>query len=93
MAVRPKLSNATVSISQRRRRRDPRQIEFQLEPHELYREECEDDDGNRYTVIVWRPFPGLSLTDYTLDDGTPVKFVDNRHFEIGTTGTLISRCV
>lgn len=24
---------------------------------ELYRELCQDEDGNRYTVVVYRPFP------------------------------------
>lgn len=92
MAVRPKLSNATLSRSQRLRGVDPRQHEFQLEPQELYREACEDDEFNHYTVIVWRPIAGLSATDYTLDDGTPVKFVDNCIFEIVDTRVLITRC-
>ncbi len=39
---------------------------------DLYRERCKDEDGNRYNVIVWRDYPGTSLTSYTLEDGTPV---------------------
>ncbi|WP_186421354.1 hypothetical protein [Bosea sp. CS1GBMeth4] len=31
---------------------------------ELYRELCEDDDGNRYTVIVFQLYPNLTVTDY-----------------------------
>lgn len=92
MAVRPKLSNTTLSITQRKRRVDPRQHELQLDPTEIRREACEDAEGNPYTVIVWRPVAGLSLTDYTLDDGSPVKFVDDCVFEIERTGTFITRC-
>jgi hypothetical protein len=39
--------------------------ELKLEPEEHYREACEDEGGRRYIVIVWRPIPGLSLTEYT----------------------------
>lgn len=53
---------------------------------------CEDAEGNAYTVIVWRPLPGLNLIEYTLDDGRPVKFVNDRLFEIVATGVLIIRC-
>lgn len=59
---------------------------------ELYREHCQDEDGNPYTVIVYRPFPHLSLTEYALEDGTPVRFVDDCLFEIETTGTVLARC-
>jgi hypothetical protein len=38
-------------------------------PRELDRQRCRDEDGNRYTVIV---YPGQSSTFYTLDNGTPV---------------------
>jgi len=31
----------------------------------LYRELCQDDDGIRYTVIVWRNKPGLSTVSYS----------------------------
>jgi hypothetical protein len=92
MTVRPKLSNTTLSIASRGRDRDLRQMELRLEPEELYREDCEDVDGNCYTVIVWRPVPGLSRTDYTLADGSPVKYVDERLFEIVETGTFMTRC-
>jgi hypothetical protein len=60
--------------------------------HELYREACEDEDGNRYTVIVYRTHPGLCVTDYELEDGTPVRFVDDCLFEIETTGRTLTRC-
>lgn len=59
---------------------------------ELYREFCQDDDGNRHTVIVYRPFPHLSVTDYALVDGTPVRFVDDCLFEIESTGRTLTRC-
>lgn len=60
-------------------------------PTELYREPCEDGDGNRYTVIVWRLYPGLSSTSYTLDTGALVTYVDERSFEIDRTGVIITR--
>lgn len=60
--------------------------------HELYREACEDEDGNRYTVIVYRPHPDLNITHYELEDGTPVRFVDDCLFEIETTGRTLTRC-
>lgn len=93
MAARPKLANTSSAIRRAERRPLVRSGRLVRKPRELYREACEDDEGNRYSVIVWRPYPGLSQTDYTLDNGTPVKYVDGRQFEIVTTGTLISRCV
>lgn len=27
---------------------------------ELYREQCQDEDGNRFVVIIWQNKPGLS---------------------------------
>jgi len=59
---------------------------------ELYRELCRDEEGRRYTVIVYRPFPGLVITDYELEDGTPVRFIDDCLFEIETTGRTLTRC-
>lgn len=61
-------------------------------PRELYREACKDEDGNPYTVIVYRPFPHLSVTDYALEDGTPVRFIDDCLFEIESTGLTLTRC-
>ncbi len=61
-------------------------------PTELYRENCQDADGNRYCVIVWRLRPGTSLTTYTLDDHTPVNFVDDCQFELVPSGRIITRC-
>lgn len=61
-------------------------------PLELYREACQDEDGNRYTVIVSTPFPTLATTSYALEDGTPVRFVDDCLFEIVPTGKIVSRC-
>lgn len=59
---------------------------------ELYRELCQDDDGNRYCVIVYRPFPDLNVTHYELEDGTPVRFIDDCLFEIESTGRTLTRC-
>lgn len=59
---------------------------------ELCREKCRDEDGNRYTVIVWRSFPGLPTTYYTLEDGTPVVFGDECIFTIVPTGEQLTRC-
>lgn len=57
---------------------------------ELYRELCQDDDGNRYTVVVWRNLPG-TFTSYTLEDSTPLHFEDDCVFAL-PSGKLISRC-
>lgn len=65
---------------------------YPLVRSELYRELCQDEDGTRYTVIVDRPYPDLSITDYQLEDGTPVRFVDDCLFEIETTGRTLTRC-
>lgn len=62
-------------------------------PLELYRENCQDEDGNRYTVIVSALFPNLSTTSYALEDGTPVNFIDDCRFEIAPTGVVITRCL
>jgi len=59
---------------------------------ELYRERCEDSDGNIYCVIVWQMFRGLDVTSYTLEDGSLVKYIDGCEFEIVSTGKIISRC-
>ncbi len=59
---------------------------------ELYRELCQDEDGNRYTVMVYRPHADLSITNYELEDGTPVRFVDDCLFEIESTGRTLTRC-
>lgn len=59
---------------------------------ELYRELCQDEDGNRYTVVVYRPFPKLNVTRYELEDGTPVRFIDDCLFEIESTGRMLTRC-
>lgn len=58
---------------------------------EIYRKLCQDEDGNPYTVIVYRPFPHLSITDYALADGTPVRFVDDCLFEVESTGRTLTR--
>lgn len=60
--------------------------------HALYREFCQDEDGNRHTVIVYRPFPELNVTRYELEDGTPVRFIDDCLFEIEGTGKQLTRC-
>lgn len=59
---------------------------------ELYRERCRDDDGQIRIVIVWRAYPGLGLTYYSLEDGTPVHFEDDCVFTIVPTGEHLSRC-
>lgn len=57
---------------------------------EHYRERCQGEEGNRYTVIVWRG-PGSVQTTYSLEDGTPVQFEDDCIFRL-PSGKLISRC-
>lgn len=57
---------------------------------EVYRELCQDDEGNRYTVIVWRDWPG-SATSYSLEDGTPVHYEDDCYFAL-PSGKLMTRC-
>jgi len=57
---------------------------------ELYRERCEDEYGNHYTVIVCRDWPGLSMTSYTLKDGTPVHYEDERTFSL-PSGKVLTR--
>lgn len=58
---------------------------------ELYRELCQDGDGHRYTVIVWRDWPGSPVSSYTLEDGTPVRYEDECVFTL-PDGSSISRC-
>jgi hypothetical protein len=93
MAARHKLADMRSRIISAERRQLIYAAGLVRQPRELYREACEDDDGNRYTVVVWQPYPGLSLTDYTLEDGTPVKFIDGCQFEIASSGTTIYRCL
>ena len=58
---------------------------------ELYREDCQDEEGNRYTVIVWQNKPGLSTVSYTLDDGTPLHDEDKCYFAL-PSGRMLTRC-
>lgn len=60
-------------------------------PTELTREICEDEDGKRYAVIVWRLYPSLRSITYTLESGALVNYVDERSFEIARTGLIITR--
>ena len=57
---------------------------------ELYRERCKDDFDNHY-VVIWRDWPGLAMTSYTLADGTPVHYDDECTCSL-PSGMLISRC-
>ncbi|POR52376.1 hypothetical protein [Bosea psychrotolerans] len=59
-------------------------------PREVYRERCQDEDGNRYTVIVLND--EIGVTTYRLDDGSPVRSVDDCEFEVMATGKFLSRC-
>jgi hypothetical protein len=59
---------------------------------EQYRELCQDEDGNRYVVIVWRAKTWLSTTLYTLENGSLVESNDDCSFTILATGKQISRC-
>ncbi|SEG10180.1 hypothetical protein [Bosea lathyri] len=61
-------------------------------PRELYREHCQDEEGNPYVVIVWQERPGLGITTYTLEDGSPVTYEDGCDFQIVATGKFITRC-
>lgn len=58
---------------------------------ELYREQCQDEDGNRVVVIVWQNKPGLSTVSYSLEDGTPVHYEDECYFAT-PTGKMLTRC-
>lgn len=60
--------------------------------HAFYRELCQDEDGNRYSVVVFRTHPGFNITDYELEDETPVRFIDDCLFEIESTGKELTRC-
>lgn len=48
----------------------------------LHTAHCRDKDGKRYKVVVWREWPGPSGTSYTLEDGTPVHYEDERSFTL-----------
>lgn len=52
---------------------------------------CRDEDGNRYNVIGYRPYPFIGITDYALEDGAAVRCIDENHFEIESTGRRITR--
>jgi hypothetical protein len=58
---------------------------------ELYRELCQDEDGARFTVIVWQNKPGLSSVSYSLEDGTPVHYEDECYFAT-PSGKMLTRC-
>ncbi|WP_306224612.1 hypothetical protein [Bosea beijingensis] len=58
---------------------------------ELYREQCQDEDGNRFAVIVWQNKPGLSTVSYSLEDGTPLHYEDECFFAT-PGGKMLTRC-
>lgn len=58
---------------------------------ELYRERCQDEGGNRFTVIVWQNKPGLSTVSYSLEDGTPLHYEDECYFAT-PSGKMLTRC-
>ena len=55
------------------------------------RDACQDEDGNRFTVLVWRVYPGLPITRYSLPDRTPVEIVSDYEFLL-PSGRSIFRC-
>lgn len=59
---------------------------------ELFRERWCDEDGNVFTVVVWRAPSKLKLTFYTLDDETPIEFKSDSIFRIVPTGKLLFPC-
>lgn len=59
---------------------------------ELFRERWCDEDGNVFTVVVWRGSSRPDRTFYTLDDGTPVRFESRSIFRIVSTGELLFPC-
>lgn len=58
---------------------------------ELYREACQDENGNRFSVIVWQNKPGLSTVSYSLEDGTPLQYEDECFFAT-PSGKMLTRC-
>jgi len=44
------------------------------------------------SLVVYRPFADLNVTRYELEDGTPVRFIDDCLFEIESTGRTLTRC-
>ncbi len=58
---------------------------------EFYRERCQDEDGNRFIVIVWQNKPSLSTVSYSLEDGTPLHYEDECYFAT-PTGKMLTRC-
>lgn len=58
---------------------------------ELYREQCQDENGKRFTVVVWQNKPGLSTVSYSLEDGTPLHYEDECYFAT-PSGKMLTRC-
>lgn len=58
---------------------------------ELYRERCQDDDGNRFVDIVWQNKPGLWTVSYSFEDGTPVHYEDECYCTM-PSGKMLTRC-
>ncbi|MEI5668305.1 hypothetical protein WBO78_24290 [Bosea sp. CCNWLW174] len=58
----------------------------------ISRELSQDQDGKRFAVIVYRPFADLNVTRYEMEDGTPVRFIDDCLFAIASSGRTLTRC-
>lgn len=57
----------------------------------LCTERCQDTAGRHFNVIVWRDWPGPSITSYSLEDGTPVEYHDECYFKL-PSGKTLTRC-
>lgn len=77
-------------IGQRTSRRGA--VEQDAVPFEVRREACQDENGNRYTVIVWQHGVVAPWTSYTLADGSPVHYEDECWFDVPGTGKMLTRC-
>jgi hypothetical protein len=57
----------------------------------LYTEDCRDEDGRRYRVVVWREWSASPKTSYSLEDGTPLHYEDECSFAL-PSGKFLTRC-
>lgn len=70
-----------------------RRSRIKADPTEIARYPCRVEGGNDCCVVVYRVYPGLDITSYKLEDGSPLNYIDDCRFEVASTGVTITRCL
>lgn len=79
------------------RRREPRDLSAASSPRgadestRTLSGAAPDEDGKRFSVIVWQNKPSLSTVSYSLEDRMPVHYEGQCYF-VPPSGRMLTRC-